>query len=206
MAIENAGARVSRTAAEHFWYILGCISFGSAYLRKVPVKKALQEVGSARMTAAEKFWYVLGCIAFGSAYFAKVPVKKALNEVGASKLTAAEGFWYVLGCIAFGSAYFAKMPVKKALYETGNVQSRSAAERFWYVLGWLTFGQAYFVKVSIKKALSEGISPEQPELARVTTERLAVTEPASADALRDSPEPTASEPAEDLKESRTDNS
>jgi hypothetical protein len=68
------------TAAESFWYVLGCISFGATYFAKVPVKKALSEVGLAEMTSAERFWYVLQCIAFGAGYLAKVPVKKALSE------------------------------------------------------------------------------------------------------------------------------
>jgi len=72
--------RVSLSAAASFWYILGCIAFGGAYLAKVPAKKALAEAGIAEMTAAEKFWYVLECIAFGGGYFAKLPVKKALTE------------------------------------------------------------------------------------------------------------------------------
>ena len=68
------------TSAEGFWYVLGCIAFGAAYFQKVPVKKALQDAGLARMTGAEGFWYVLGCIAFGAAYFQKVPVKKAISQ------------------------------------------------------------------------------------------------------------------------------
>jgi hypothetical protein len=68
------------TAAEKFWYVLGCIGFGAMYFAKVPIKKALSEVGLAQMTSAEQFWYVLQCIAFGAGYFAKVPVKKALSE------------------------------------------------------------------------------------------------------------------------------
>lgn len=72
---------VRLTAAESFWYVLGCIGFGAMYFAKVPVKKALSEVGLAQMTGAEQFWYVLQCIAFGAGYFAKVPVKKALSEM-----------------------------------------------------------------------------------------------------------------------------
>jgi hypothetical protein len=68
------------TAAERFWYVLGCIGFGAMYFAKVPVKKALSEVGAAQMTGAEQFWYVLQCVFFGAGYFAKVPVKKALSE------------------------------------------------------------------------------------------------------------------------------
>jgi hypothetical protein len=73
--------RLRLTAAEQFWYVLQCIAFGAGYFAKVPVKKALSEVGLAEMTGAEHFWYVLQCIAFGAGYFAKVPVKKALSEV-----------------------------------------------------------------------------------------------------------------------------
>jgi len=61
--------------------MLQCIAFGAGYFAKVPVKKALSEVGLAEMTGAEQFWYVLQCIAFGAGYFAKVPVKKALSEL-----------------------------------------------------------------------------------------------------------------------------
>lgn len=73
---------IRMTGAESFWYILGCISFGGMYFAKVPVKKALSEVGLVQMTSAEQFWYVLQCIAFGAGYFAKLPAKKALSEVG----------------------------------------------------------------------------------------------------------------------------
>jgi hypothetical protein len=72
---------VRLTAAESFWYVLGCISFGAMYLAKVPAKKALSEVGLAQMTSAERFWYVLQCVAFGAGYLAKVPLKKALTEI-----------------------------------------------------------------------------------------------------------------------------
>jgi hypothetical protein len=72
---------VKLTAAESFWYVLGCIGFGAMYFAKVPVKKALSEAGLARMTGAEQFWYVLQCMAFGAGFFAKVPVKKALSEM-----------------------------------------------------------------------------------------------------------------------------
>jgi hypothetical protein len=75
---------VRLTAAESFWYVLQCIAFGAGYFAKVPVRKALSEVGLAQMTGAEQFWYVLQCIAFGAGYFAKVPVKKALSEMTAA--------------------------------------------------------------------------------------------------------------------------
>lgn len=68
------------SAAEAFWYFLGCISFGASYLAKVPVKKALSEYGVCAMTSGESFWYVLENIALGSGYFSKVIIKKALNE------------------------------------------------------------------------------------------------------------------------------
>jgi hypothetical protein len=70
-----------RTAAEKFWYILGCMAFGAAYFSKIPVKAALRDYGMATMTGAESFWYILGCLAFGGAYFKKVSVKKALSEL-----------------------------------------------------------------------------------------------------------------------------
>jgi hypothetical protein len=76
----TALGKVRLTAAESFWYVLGCIGFGAAYFAKVPAKKALSEVGLAEMTSAETFWYILMCIGFGAGYFAKLPVKKALAE------------------------------------------------------------------------------------------------------------------------------
>jgi hypothetical protein len=72
---------VRLTAAESFWYVLGCVWFGGMYLAKVPAKKALSEAGLARMTRAEQFWYVVQCIAFGAGFLLKVPLKKALSEV-----------------------------------------------------------------------------------------------------------------------------
>ncbi len=78
----TAIARTVRlTAAESFWYVLGCIGFGAMYFAKVPAKKALSEAGAAQMTSAEQFWYVLMCIGFGTGYFAKLPVTKALSEM-----------------------------------------------------------------------------------------------------------------------------
>jgi hypothetical protein len=71
---------VRLTAAESFWYVLGCVGFGAMYFAKVPAKKALSDAGLGQMTSAEQFWYVLQCIAFGAGYFAKVPIKKALSE------------------------------------------------------------------------------------------------------------------------------
>ena len=70
------------TAAESFWYLVGCLGFGVMYLAKVPVKKALAEAGLAQMTGAERFWYRLQCIALGAGYLAKIPVKRALSEIG----------------------------------------------------------------------------------------------------------------------------
>jgi hypothetical protein len=69
------------TAAGSFWYVLGCIAFGTMYFCAVPAKKALADAGICEMTGAEKFWYVLQCIAFGAGYFAKLPVAKALSEI-----------------------------------------------------------------------------------------------------------------------------
>ncbi len=80
-AVQHATRKIGMTAAEQFWYVLGCIAFGATYLAKVPVKKALSDYGLVEMTSAEKFWYVLGCIFFGAAYFKKVPVAKALSEL-----------------------------------------------------------------------------------------------------------------------------
>jgi hypothetical protein len=71
---------VRLTAAESFWYLLGCVSFGAMYLAKVPAKKALAEAGLTQMTSAERFWYIVQCAAFGGGYLAKVPLKKALSE------------------------------------------------------------------------------------------------------------------------------
>lgn len=76
----TASRAVRLTTAEAFWYVLGNISAGAMYFAKVPVKKALSEVGLVQMTGAEQFWYVCECIAFGAGYFAKLPAKKALSE------------------------------------------------------------------------------------------------------------------------------
>jgi hypothetical protein len=69
------------TAAEKFWYVLGCIPFGAMYFAKIPSKKALADFGMAELTAAESFWYVLMCIPFGAGYFAKIPTAKAISEL-----------------------------------------------------------------------------------------------------------------------------
>ena len=76
---------VRLTAAESFWYLLGCVAFGAMYLAKVPAKKALAEAGLARMTSAERFWYRVQCVALGTGYLAKLPVKQALSEMGPSR-------------------------------------------------------------------------------------------------------------------------
>lgn len=81
---ETLGAGVI-TAAEAFWYVMGCISFGAYYFAKVPVKKALEEYGLVEMTTAEKFWYVCMNVSFGSGYLSKVVIKKALSEVRAAE-------------------------------------------------------------------------------------------------------------------------
>jgi hypothetical protein len=69
------------SGAATFWYVMMNIAFGAAYLSKIPVKKALSELGLCELTGAETFWYVLECIGFGSGYFAKVITKKALSEL-----------------------------------------------------------------------------------------------------------------------------
>ncbi|TGA87563.1 hypothetical protein [Streptomyces sp. MZ04] len=71
----------STTAAEGFWYVLGCIFFAASYFAKIPVKKALSEYGLVTLTGWERFWYVLMNIGLGSGYLSKVIVKKALSEV-----------------------------------------------------------------------------------------------------------------------------
>jgi hypothetical protein len=73
--------RVGLTAAEKFWYVLGCIALGAMYFSKIPAKKAMADFGLAELTSAEAFWYILMCIGFGAGYFAKVPVAKALSEL-----------------------------------------------------------------------------------------------------------------------------
>lgn len=79
--LTRAVNKVSLTAAEKFWYVLGCIGFGAAYFAKIPAKKALSDFGMAELTGAEAFWYVLQCIAFGAGYFAKLPTAKAISEL-----------------------------------------------------------------------------------------------------------------------------
>ena len=74
---QAGGKQYALRGAESFWYILGCISFGTAYFSKLPGKKAACEVfselrldgqGPSRgysLRGAEGFWYVLMCIPFG---------------------------------------------------------------------------------------------------------------------------------------------
>ena len=69
------------TAAQQFWYVLGCIPLGAAYFSKIPAKKALADFGMAQLTGAEAFWYILMCIPFGAGYFAKLSTAKALSEI-----------------------------------------------------------------------------------------------------------------------------
>jgi hypothetical protein len=77
----RAVSKVSLTAAEKFWYVLGCIAFGASYFAKIPAKKALSDFGMTEMTSAESFWYILMCISFGAGYFAKLPIAKAISEL-----------------------------------------------------------------------------------------------------------------------------
>ena len=79
-AVQVVG-KTGLTAAESFWYVLGCIPLGAMYFAKIPSKKALADFGMAQLTPAESFWYVLMCIAFGGGYFAKIPTAKALSEL-----------------------------------------------------------------------------------------------------------------------------
>lgn len=50
--VRHGTRKVAMTGAEHFWYILGCIAFGSAYFMKVPVAEALSELEQYRMARA----------------------------------------------------------------------------------------------------------------------------------------------------------
>ena len=45
---------IGLTAAEKFWYVLGCIAFGAAYFKKVPVAKALSELEQFKVAEHEK--------------------------------------------------------------------------------------------------------------------------------------------------------
>jgi hypothetical protein len=74
--------KIRITAFEAFWYVVGNICFGAAYLSKVPVKKALVDFGLVpELTGAEQFWYVVENICFGAGYLAKVIVAKAVSEL-----------------------------------------------------------------------------------------------------------------------------
>lgn len=80
--ITHAARKIHLTAAEAFWYVLGCVAFGGAYFAKLPVKKALHDFGyGPALAGMERFWYRLGCVAMGGAYFMKVSAAKALTEV-----------------------------------------------------------------------------------------------------------------------------
>jgi hypothetical protein len=80
-AYQQPVRRYGLTAAQKFWYILGCIPFGAGYFLKIPAKKAMHDFGMTELTGPEAFWYILMCIPFGAAYFAKLPVAKALSEL-----------------------------------------------------------------------------------------------------------------------------
>jgi hypothetical protein len=45
---------IGLTAAEKFWYVLGCIAFGAAYFKKVPVAKALSKLEQFKVAEHEK--------------------------------------------------------------------------------------------------------------------------------------------------------
>jgi hypothetical protein len=101
--------RYGLRGAEPFWYVLGCIAMGAAYLAKIPVKKAACEIlselqldgqGPSRsysLRGAEGFWYVLMCLPFGGAYFAKVSAKKALWEAVGLVQSAPADYMAALG-------------------------------------------------------------------------------------------------------------
>jgi len=46
---------IGLTAAEKFWYVLGCIAFGAAYFKKVPVAKASASWSSSRSRSMKSF-------------------------------------------------------------------------------------------------------------------------------------------------------
>ena len=77
----TAPRKTGLTAAERFWYILGCIPMGAMYFAKIPSKKALADFGMAELTAAESFWYVLMCIAFGGGLFREDPDGEGVSEL-----------------------------------------------------------------------------------------------------------------------------
>ncbi len=45
---------IGLTAAEKFWYLPGSVAFGAAYFKKVPVAKALSELGQFKVAEHEK--------------------------------------------------------------------------------------------------------------------------------------------------------
>ncbi len=73
--------KTALTTWEGIWYLIQNIYFGSGYLAKVPVKKAMQDFGLIEMTEGERTWYIVLCICFGAGYFAKIPTAKALLEL-----------------------------------------------------------------------------------------------------------------------------
>lgn len=77
----NAATQVALTAWQGFWWVLMNVWFGTGYLSKVPIKKAMQDFGLVEMTEAERIWYVVMCIPFGAAYFAKIPAARALSQI-----------------------------------------------------------------------------------------------------------------------------
>lgn len=44
MRAVHSTRKIGMTVAEHFWYVLGCIFFDTAYFNKAPVAKALSEL------------------------------------------------------------------------------------------------------------------------------------------------------------------
>jgi hypothetical protein len=93
LAVPRAQRNFGLRRGEPFWYVLGCVAAGAAYLLKLPAKKAAAEILTELHRAgggpgegyglggAETFWYVLLCFPLGGAYFAKVSAKKALWEM-----------------------------------------------------------------------------------------------------------------------------
>ena len=47
----RAARKTGLTAAEKFWYVLGCLYFGAAYFAKIPAKKAMEDFGLAELTS-----------------------------------------------------------------------------------------------------------------------------------------------------------
>ncbi|HTX28774.1 MAG TPA: hypothetical protein VME19_17330 [Streptosporangiaceae bacterium] len=104
-----AGKQYGLRGAETFWYVLGCIDFGTAYFAKLPTKKAACEVFSElqldgqgpssgySLQGMEAFWYLLMCLPFGAGYFAKVFAKKALWELVGMVQAAPGGYAEAIG-------------------------------------------------------------------------------------------------------------